>query len=96
ILFLKNLIFLDAAIATLAPDLDLLGELTRVYAYFTERYGERIAADLGTPPDEGRLDLTGVKASMGLTAEVQGITYRELQERRQLIRRRLEERRRKR
>lgn len=88
-LFLKNLIFLDAAIATLAPDLDILGELTRVYAYFVERHGDRIAADLGMHPGYVGLDLTGVKASFGLTADVDRLTYRELQERRETIRRRL-------
>ncbi|HLG01425.1 MAG TPA: AarF/UbiB family protein [Acidimicrobiia bacterium] len=89
-LFLKNLIFLDAAIATLAPDLDILGELTRVYAYFVERHGERIAADLGLEhAGYVGLDLTGVKASFGLTEDVDQLTYRELQERRAVIQKRL-------
>lgn len=88
-LFLKNLIFLDAAIATLAPDLDILGELARVYAYFVERHGDRIAADLGMHPGHVGLDLTGVKASFGLTPDVERLTYHELQERRDVIRKRL-------
>ena len=33
-LFVKNLMFLNAATATLAPDLDLLGEIAHVHAYF--------------------------------------------------------------
>ncbi|MBI2168015.1 MAG: AarF/ABC1/UbiB kinase family protein [Actinobacteria bacterium] len=88
-LFLKNLIFLDAAIATLAPDLDLLAEIAHVYGYFVERHGDRIAADLGTDP--GHVDLTGVKASFGLTADVERLTYREIQDRRDIIRKRLKE-----
>lgn len=93
-LFLKNMIFLDGAIATLAPDIDLLGELTKVYLYFVEHHGDRIADDIGVDPGDAKLDLTGVKASMGLTGDVQGITYRQLQERRDTIRKRFEERRR--
>lgn len=89
-LFLKNLIFLDAAIAILAPDLDILGELTRVYAYFVERHGERIAADLGLDHDgHVDIDLTGVKASMGLPSDIEQLTYRDLQDRREVIRKRL-------
>jgi len=38
------------------------------------------------------LDLDGVKASFGVTPEVEGMTYRELQARREKIRRRLGER----
>ena len=33
-LFVKNLVFLDGAIATLAPDLDLLAEITNIAMYF--------------------------------------------------------------
>ena len=41
------------------------------------------------------VDLEGVKASMGLTGDVERITHRELQRRRELIGRRMEEHRRK-
>ena len=46
-LFVKNMMFLDGATATLAPDLDIIGEIAHVYLYFQEHYGDRIAADLG-------------------------------------------------
>jgi ubiquinone biosynthesis protein len=36
-----------------------------------------------------RLDLDGVKASFGLDASVDGLTYRELQQRRELIQKRM-------
>ena len=35
-LFVKNMMFLDGATATLAPDLDILGEIAHVYLYFQE------------------------------------------------------------
>jgi ubiquinone biosynthesis protein len=92
-LFIKNLVFLDGAIATLAPDLDIIGEIGEVSMHFAQQHGERLAAELGMDPDEGyALDLTGVKASFGLDESVEGVTYRELQQRREIIRDRLQKR----
>ncbi|MGH9067389.1 MAG: ABC1 kinase family protein [Acidimicrobiales bacterium] len=88
-LFVKNLLFLDAAMATLAPDLDLFAEVTKVATYFATRYGERIARDIGVDPRQAAVDLDGLRASMGLAPDTEGVTYRELQERRELIRRRM-------
>lgn len=90
-LFVKNMLFLDGALATLAPDVDLFGEIGHVATYFAEQHGARIAADTGIDPRVEKIDLDGMKASMGLSAEVQSITHRELQERRELIRKRMEE-----
>ena len=92
-LFVKNMIFLDGAMATLAPDVDLFAEITYLATYFAEHHGERIARDVGIDPRQQAIDLEGFRASMGLSPEVQGITHRELQERRELIRKRMEERR---
>ena len=89
-LFIKNLVFLDGAVATLAPDLDILGEIAKVSMHFANVHGERIANELGLGADDAyELDLTGVKASFGLDETVEGITYRDLQARRALIRDRL-------
>ena len=93
-LFVKDLLFLDGALATLAPDLDLFSEITAVATYFATRYGERIARDVGIDPREQPVDLEGVKASFGLTGDVETITYRELQARRELIHSRMEDHRR--
>jgi ubiquinone biosynthesis protein len=89
-LFVKDLLFLDGAVATLAPDVDLLGEVAAVAAYFAERHGERIAAEVGIDPRTTPVDLEGVRASMGLGSGVEHLTYRELQARREAIRRKLE------
>jgi ubiquinone biosynthesis protein len=93
-LFVKNMVFLDGAIASLAPDLDLFAEIAEVSLYFATRHGERIAADVGIDPRTIELDMTGVKASFGVDAETEGLTHRQLQERRATIRRNLAERRR--
>ena len=59
--------------------------------HFAEQHGERLAAELGMDMgDAYELDLTGMKASFGLDASVEGVTYRELQERREIIRDRLQ------
>ena len=93
-LFVKNMMFLDGATATLAPDLDILGEIAHVYLYFQAQYGDQIAQDLGldATPD---LDLVSVKASMGVGEDWgDSLTYAEVRERRELIRKRMQNRRR--
>jgi ubiquinone biosynthesis protein len=93
-LFVKDLLFLDSALATLAPDVDLFSEITSVALYFATRYGERIAHDVGIDPREQAVDLEGVKASFGLANDVDRLTYRDLQARREIIRSRMGESRR--
>ncbi len=91
-LYVKNLIFLDASLATLAPDVDLFGEIAAIAEYMTARHGDRIAQDVGIDPRSVEVDLDGLKASLGLEPGVQTLTHRELQQRRETIRRRMEER----
>jgi ubiquinone biosynthesis protein len=86
-LYVKNLLFLDGAIAALAPDLDIIAEVTAISMRFAEKYGAELAAQLGVA--EVNVDMTGFKASLGLDAEVNGITYAELQQRRDLITKRM-------
>ena len=92
-LFIKDLLFLDGAIATLAPDIDLFAEITQIATHFATRHGDKIARDVGIDPRRMEVDLDGLKASMGITAETESITYRDLQKRREIIRTRMEERR---
>ena len=90
-LFVKNMVFLDGAITTLAPDLDLLAEIGAIATYFAERHGERIAVEVGMAPDAWTLDLTGVEQSFGPEVAASGsITHRELRRRRQEISDRLD------
>ena len=88
-LFAKNMVFLDAAIANLAPDVDLFAEITHLATYFATTHGHRIAAEVGMNPEEYDVDLTSVKGSFGVDPSVESLTYRDLQERRDLIRKRL-------
>jgi len=95
-LYVKDLLFIDGALATLAPDLDLFQEVTHIAAYFTQRHGERIAAEVGVDPRDQPVDLDGMRAQLGVTSDVETMTYRDLQARRELIRKRMEDHRRKR
>jgi len=88
-LYIKNMVFLDGAIARLAPDLDILAEVATISMLFAQRHGERIATDLGIEAARVEFDFEGVKAGFGLDADVDSLTYRELQERRQLIQKRM-------
>lgn len=88
-LYVKNMVFLDGAIARLAPDLDILGEIANISLLFAERHGARFAAELGLDDGAFELDMTSVKAGFGLDASVNELTYRDLQERRALIQSRM-------
>lgn len=91
-LFAKNMVFLDAAIANLAPDVDLFGEITHLAMYFAQTHGAEIAAAIGVDGTSYEVDLTAVKASFGVDETVDSLTYRDLQARRELIRKRLGDR----
>ena len=88
-LYVKNMVFLDGAIARLAPDLDILGEVANISMLFAQKHGERLGRELGVDPTSVEFDMDGVRASMGLESSVNRLTYRELQERRELIQRRM-------
>jgi ubiquinone biosynthesis protein len=93
-LFVKNMMFLDGAIATLAPELDILEEIQKVHTEIGTRHGERLALEMGVDPALATVfDASSVKAAMGLPPEIERLTYRDVQERRELIRSRLEARR---
>ncbi len=90
-LYVKNMVFLDGAIARLAPDLDIIAELTNITMLFTQRHGEKLFKELGMAASDFQMDLSSVKASLGVDESVDSLTYRELQQRRELIQKRMKE-----
>ncbi len=88
-LFVKNLMFVDAAIGTLAPDLDLFGEVTHIATYFAQNHGQRLAAEMGNAGKNIEVDLTSFKDSIGLDRDAESVTYNELKARRELIQKRM-------
>lgn len=89
-LYVKNLVFLDAAIAHLAPDLDLVAEIAGLSTHLATTHGERFAAESGLSLEGFRVDETAIRNSLGVFDDAPGMTYRDLRARRELIRRRLE------
>lgn len=88
-LFIKNMLFLDSSMPKFAPDVDLFTEITNLATYFASKHGERIATEVGIDPRKVEVDLAGIKGSLGLQDDIDRITYRELQQRREMIRRRM-------
>ena len=92
-LFVKNMMFLDGAIATLAPDLDLFAEVESIALMFAAKHGERIMAQLGLEHQaDWAPDMAGVKAGFGLDESTEHLTHRELQARRAQVREKFEDR----
>ena len=88
-LYVKNMVFLDGAIARLAPDLDLLAEVANISIVFAQRHGERLFHELGVDAANMQVDLDSVKAGLGVDLSTERLTYRELQARRDLIQKRM-------
>ena len=92
-LYVKNLVFLDAAIANLAPDLDLITEFANLSTHLAVTHGDQFAAEIGVSAEHFEVDPDAIRASLGIIDEPDvPVTYRELQRRRELIRKRLERR----
>jgi ubiquinone biosynthesis protein len=89
-LYAKNMLFFDGAVAELAPDLDMFAEFVRIYEHFAEHHGKAIAGQIGFDPSRTRIDLAGLKASIGLGEDVDSITHRELVERRKILQEKLD------
>jgi ubiquinone biosynthesis protein len=91
-LYVKDMLFIDGSMTSMAPDIDLIGEIVRIVMYFYEHHGERLARDIGLDPTAAPVvDLDGIRASFGITEPVSSLTHRELRQRRETIRLRMEE-----
>ena len=79
-LFVKNMVFLDGAIATLAPDLDLLAEIADdLDVLRRRRHGERIGRRARhRPRGLASSTSTASRARFGVDPDTtQSLTYRE-------------------
>jgi ubiquinone biosynthesis protein len=89
-LYVKNLLFVDSAVATLAPDLNLFAEVARIYGYFVQNHSAQILREVGLDPRNVSVDMDGFKRGLGLQDEVEAVTHRELQQRRDRVREKVE------
>jgi ubiquinone biosynthesis protein len=90
-LYVKNMIFIDGAIVRLAPDIDLLAEVGKVYGYFAMRHGARIMSDIGFDPSQNAFDPANMRAQLGLEDDVQSLSHRDLRKRRAILQQRVED-----
>lgn len=88
-LYVKNMVFLDGAIARLAPNLDIIGELTNISMTFMQRHGARLSEELGVDMNSVEIDMGSLKAGLGVDESTESMTYLQLQERRNLIQKRM-------
>ncbi len=89
-LFVKNAMFLNSATAILAPDLDMLQQMMAIYAYFAETHGERILREVGIDASDAAPDPDAMKAAFLVDADTDTLTFRDLQARRDEVRRKLQ------
>ncbi|MEX0767127.1 MAG: AarF/ABC1/UbiB kinase family protein, partial [Microthrixaceae bacterium] len=92
-LYVKNLVFLDGAMASLAPDLDLVAEIANLSTYLAVTHGERLAAEIGGSAMDFQIDAETISRNTGIDlSDGASLTYNDLRERRDIIRQRLERR----
>jgi ubiquinone biosynthesis protein len=90
-LFVKNMLFLDGAMATMAPEIDLFEEIANIAMWFATQHGERIAGEMGLALSTDTIDTASMKRSVGIDPdEYPTMTYRDLQKRRAIIQGRLQ------
>ena len=91
-LFMKDFLFIDAAMTTLAPDLDVVAEMLHISQYFLEPRGPD-PAEIGLDPRAIALDPAAWATSIGVEAPEGGellVTHRDIQRQRQEVRQRME------
>ena len=70
----------------------LPSEIASLSAQFAMTHGERIGRELGIDPTAVEFNFDGVKDFYGVDRDTESLTYRQLQERRELITKRMRER----
>ena len=68
----------------------MFSQIARIYGYFATRHADVIAAQIGFDPSQNAIDLSGARQALGLEDDVDSITHRELQRRRQVIQEKIE------
>ena len=85
-LLMKDFMFIDGAIGTLAPDLDVLGEMLHISQYFMRQHGAQIVSEIGLDPKDLQLDPSSWAVSMGVDETTQTLTHEEIQRQRRAMR----------
>ena len=92
-LFVRTMMFLNSATAILAPDLDMLQQMVSIYMYFAQTHGEQIMREVGIDAKFATPDPDALRATFMVDPSVETLTFRDLQARRDDIRRKMQSRR---
>ena len=93
-LFMKDFLFIDAAMTTLAPDLDVVAEMLHISEYFLNNHGAQIAQEIGLDPSAIRLEPEVLRGALGLPPDGSTDTHAEIRQVRRDVRRKVDEARR--
>jgi ubiquinone biosynthesis protein len=85
-LFVRNMMFLNSATAVLAPDLDMLQQMMAIYLYFAQTHGDQIMREVGVDASFASPDPEAIRAAFLVESDVESLTFRELQQRREEVR----------
>jgi ubiquinone biosynthesis protein len=88
-LFVKDMLFLDGAILHLAPDIDLISEISLIANTITDKRRDIIAKELGMDADDLVVDLEAINAVLAPSDEG-GVSYRDLAQRRKEIQQKMD------
>jgi ubiquinone biosynthesis protein len=80
-LYIKGMVYLNGAVSALAADVDMFAEMMHIYGVFMERHGGELAKviDVSLLPDQEGL-VSRMREQMGVSDDVDAMTYRELRE----------------
>jgi ubiquinone biosynthesis protein len=92
-LFVRNMMFLNSATAVLAPDLDMLQQMMTIYLYFAQTHGDQIMREVGVDASFATPDPEAIRAAFLVEPDVESLTFRQLQHRRDEVRRKLRQQR---
>lgn len=88
-LFVKNLVFFDSAIAHLAPELDIFAEIAGLWSRVAQEHGAQLSAEIGGLQPGATLSVEQMKKNSGIPDPQGHTSYADLRRRRQKIRERM-------
>jgi ubiquinone biosynthesis protein len=88
-LFVKNFAYLASFIQKLDPDMDLLSEFSTISAGFLTKHGFRVSAELGLGAQDLEVSESSFRRAAGIRDDVEVLTWRDLSNRRDIIKSRL-------
>lgn len=81
-LYIKNMIFFDSAMAELAPDMNMLHALAGIYRHFAAHHGETIATLIGFDASRSDRELSSAQVVLAARGDEVGPTHRQLRDER--------------